>query len=304
MSKKQSVAKFFKNFAEALRVSSTTKKNFFLILEPLLKSDPARLTQYEVSFKIFDTQIIPKVRFLNIDADTCSCKSQQNFLNKVELFDRVLKGRSANQSIPAILESLREISLWPMDLYLGSDIKDNNFVFAFWLIFGGVKRGSAPVFWPYDFKKIMNIFFRNLKLKPPKFLKNKILNFGLDIEKRDVKYKIYYLCPGKKITRAGFNKIADALNRELKNFKYFYFFSEMYNKDGKLIKKKLFLEFLEDICNTNEDLSLDILERLLAIKLIKFNKNKIQKILAKIGGRLSLISLEKNGTLTFYLRPF
>jgi hypothetical protein len=190
-----------------------------------------------------------------------------------------------------------------MDLYFGFDVHDNDILFAFWLIFGGVKRTGDVSFWPYNFNSILRNFFNTSKSKMPNILNKEILNFGVDLGKSGLYYKFYYLCREKILTNHDFTELMKSINKSLKDFKYFYFFSEMYDEGGKLVKKKLFIEFLEDIMNDDKKMVNIIVRSLSRINNINFNHSQIKNVLHKCGGRISLISFQLDGTLTFYIRP-
>lgn len=293
---------FFENYTDAIGASKVTQRNTLAIIKNLVRGDPFEKTKFELSFKLKNDTISNRVRFLNIDGGIYSCKSQQFFLARLEIYKEIMKNKIDNSLLPDVIQALTSISKTPMDLYFGADIKDDVFLFAFWLIFGGVKRTGEVNFWPYNFNEIVNNALTKIKFKKSMFLINDILNFGLDIDNKDVFYKLYYLLRDKESSPASFGNLIKRINRILSDFRFFYFFSRMYNKEGKCIKKKLFIEFLEDIYPNSRKIN-ELLGKVLEINHSRFELPKLFRIIKSINGRLSLISFEPYRVLTFYIRP-
>jgi len=296
------ILNFFERYTESIGVSNTTKKNTLMIVRNLLRYDPFRKTKFEVSFKLNNSVISNRVRFLNMDGNAYSCKNQLFFIGRLEIYKRIMKGKINNSLLPNVIQALTEISKTPMDLYFGADIEDNNYLFAFWLIFGGVKKTGEVTFWHYDFDEIVKNALEIIKFKPPKFLRKNILNLGFDIDSKNVFYKLYYLLRDKTEYLSPFTNLMKKINRNLSDFKFFYFFSQMYDKEGVCIKNKLFIEFLEDIYPNSQKIN-ELLRKVLEINHSRFESLKLFRIIKSINGRLSLISFEIDGTITFYIRP-
>ncbi|MCK4521735.1 MAG: radical SAM protein [Nanoarchaeota archaeon] len=294
-------SQFFSKYLNAVPVSEKSHENAIELLNILTHFDPYNLTKFEFSFKVKDGEINKDVRFLNIDADAYSCRNSKFFLKRVQLFEKILERKCINKDFKKVVSALKRMSNTPMDLYFGADIQDESYLFGFWLIFGGVKPGKIS-FWPYNFDRIIDSSLRAIGLKKHKLLKKEILNLGFDIGKDSLRYKVYYLCREKVLQNHTFTGLMKEINENLDDFKYFYFFSEMYDEEGRLVKEKLFVEFLEDVKNDDEKAIKKILERLLKIKGLNFNLKELNSALFKCGGRISLISFEQDKTLTFYIR--
>jgi len=295
---------FFKKYSKAIDASEITQKNTLSIVKKLIRYDPLDITTFEISFKIKRDNLLNQIRFLNMDGDAYSCKNPLFFLSRLRIYKKIIEGKVNNPLLTDIFKALSWVARTPMDLYFGADIKKDNYLFSFWLIFGGVKRTGEVSFWPYDFNEIVENILKIIKFKPPEFLKKEILNFGVDVDNKNLFYKLYYLIREKSnyAYLVDFNKIIRKINRALSDFKYFYFFSQMYNKKGVCFKKKLFLEFLQDIHYESEKIN-ELLTKILKINNSHFELKRLLKIIKLISGRVSLISFEIDGTITFYIRP-
>lgn len=298
--KKQETLKFFRAYSKALNFSPEIKKDGLALIQLLQKHDPLDITRFEFSFKIKQEKILPILRFLNIDAHGYSCRSPFLFINRLDSFKEIITGTGSR--LPAkIYRALKEISANPMDLYFGADIFSDKYLFAFWLIFGGVNNQGQANFWPYDFKKILANFWRATSFRPPKIIKEKILNLGIDIVDNKINYKFYYLY--QKNSFPLFQVLVKEIDKKINGHKYFYFVSEMYNPQGRFLNTKLFIEFLEKLDKIKTIKT--ILNKLAKIEQISLRPSNLVTTLKVIEGkgRISLISFEKDGTLTFYLRP-
>jgi len=91
------------------------------------------------------------------------------------------------------------------------------------------------------------------------------------------------------------------VNAELSSCDFFYFYSKMYTQAGRCVKQKLFIEFLENL-QPRSSKTRDVVNKILAITQNSLSEKKIFKMLAAIDARISLISIEPNNVLTFYLR--
>ena len=296
--KKQETLKFFRAYSKVLNFSPEIKKDGLALIQLLQKHDPLDITRFEFSFKIKQEKILPILRFLNIDAHGYSCRSPFLFINRLNSFKEIITGTGSR--LPAkIYRALKEISANPMDLYFGADIFSDKYFFAFWVIFGGVDKHGRANFWPYDFKKILANFWRVTGFYPPKIIKEKILNLGIDISSRGMTYKLYYLY--EKNSFPIFQALVKEIDKKLKGHKYFYFVSEMYNPKGHFLKTKLFIEFLEDLDKIKKIKFL--LNKLNGVQGINLNIPNLTKVFSRTKSRLVLISFEKDNTLTFYMRP-
>ncbi len=239
-----------------------------------------------------------------MDADAYSCKNKFLFLKRLGLYTSLMNKKASNPFLPGLIDAFSEISDTPMDLYFGADIHNDSYIFAFWLIFGGVKRNGAASFWHYNFKGIVNKFLARVGLKKTTLLKNNILNFGIDIDERQIFYKLYYLLTEKsnEIKSLLFSRLIKDIDKKFSNFRYFYFFSQMFDKNAQCVKNKLFVEFLEDItlrsCKINE-----LTSKAGEICGDRLDERVLSHTIKSIGGRVSLISFENNGSATFYIRP-
>ena len=136
----------------------------------------------------------------------------------------------------------------------------------------------------------------------PKNLRKDILNLGFDVDNKNLFYKLYYLLRDKKEYLSPFANLMKRINRKLLDFKYFYFFSKMYDRRGYCCKDKLFIEFLEDIYSNSKKID-GLLTKVLAVNNNHFELQRLLKIIRLMDGRISLISFEPGGFLTFYIRP-
>lgn len=292
---------FFVRYLQAIAASKTTKRNTLLLLKRLIRYDPLDKTQFELSFKINKNSILRSARFLNIDANVYSCKSTLSYLARLRLFKEIMGEKVKRPLASKALKALEAAQNNPMDLYFGVDIDSNNYLFAFWLVFGGIKRSGTASFWNYDFSGIIDKLLFNLGFKKPTSLRERILNFGIDISNK-LFYKLYFLLDNKNDYPANFQRIIKDIDTELCNFKYFYFYSQMYNKEGQCIKEKLFIEFLEDILPSTDKMN-ELLRKIIFLTDVNVRYEMLHEVINRIYGRISLISFEQSKVATFYLRP-
>ncbi|MBZ9572760.1 hypothetical protein KJA17_01005 [Patescibacteria group bacterium] len=296
--------KFFSDFMNAIECSEETKKNGLWLVDALIKNDPENRTKFEVSFKIKNGRILKELRFLNFDASAYSSSSTKGFLQRLNLFQNIMKEKIRKERSEKIVRALKQVAPTPVDLYFGADVKDGNFLFAFWLIFGGVKKDGRVEFRPYDTEKIIGKILRKIGARTPK-LKSDILNFGLDIDNKDLFFKIYWLHNFSKegiLANPIFSPKIKKIRESLTDYRYFTFVSEKYNLEGKCQYKKLFIEFLEPIDIQSGNLE-GFLKTILNLANSKFSFQKLLKIINSINGRIALVSFEADDTLTFYIRP-
>ena len=291
---------FFRDTLSAIGTSEATKKNAMEIIRNLHHHDPHNLTKFEFSFKIKEGKITDYARYLNMDPDGYSCRGPEMFTKRLKLFREIVSNKGFQNN--RVFSALEELKRSPMDLYFGFDVKDDDFLFSFWLIFGGVKRSGEVNFWPYDFNKIIHGFFNTVDARLPRIRESDVMNLGLDIGMGTEAYKLYYLCRDRFVPDCSFSGLMKQINKNLKGLEYFYFFSEMYDRDATLTKEKIFLEFLEDMKN-GESNTENMIRSLSAIPGLNLDVPGLSTVLSACGGRISLISFEADGTLTFYIRP-
>ena len=179
---------FIDNFMKTLDCSKLTRENGLRLIKTLVENDPENLTTFEVSFKIKNGRIPKELRFLNFDASAYSSSSSAGFLKRLDLFREIMSGKIKNNNLNKVFQALEEVALTPVDLYFGADVKENNYLFAFWLIFGGVKKDGKVEFWPYDTARVIKKILKRIGGEIPQ-LKSDILNFGLDIENKELFFK-------------------------------------------------------------------------------------------------------------------
>ena len=296
------ITNFFKNYIKALNIPLKTAKNTITIVKALASEDEQQKTKWEVSLKLKKDKIIKTTRFLSMDGQAYSYKSEKLFLERLEIYNKIMDKKINKNFKDKIIACLLEFSKTPMDLYFGADIKNNAYLFSFWLIFGGVKSPTDISFWSYDFNKLIEKSLKTINFKKPKKIRKDILNFGFDVNNKNIFYKIYYLSRKKIILNNVFTNLMSQINKNLINYNYFYFFSELYNKNGNCLKKKAFIEFFDKLYVDRQDFP-EFLEKILKIVKSNYKLSKLTKIFQATGGRISLISFELDNTITFYVRP-
>ncbi len=295
------IIKFFKNYIKALNLPSKTAKNTTAIVKTLICEDYQQKIKWEISLKLKKNKIIKTARFLSMDGKAYSYRSEKLFLERLEIYNKIMNKKINKNSKDKIIACLLEFSKTPMDLYFGADIKNNNYLFSFWFIFGGVKSPTDISFCSYNFNKLIKKSLKTINLKKPKKIGKDILNFGFDVNNQNIFYKIYYLSRGKMILNNIFTNLMSQINKKLIDYDYFYFFSELYDKNGKCLKKKAFIEFFDKIYVNRQDFP-EFLEKILKITKSDYKLSKLSKTFQTIGGRISLISFELDNTVTFYIR--
>lgn len=296
------IIKFFNGYTESLGVSAITQKNTLKIIRALHRYDPWNKTKFEVSFKVRNHTIAEIARFLSMDVGVYSCRSQLSFLARLEIYRNIIEGKLVNPRLPCLIQALAETSKTPMDLYFGADIENNRFLFAFWLIYGGIKRSGKVSFCPFNFNEIIEKVLGKIEFEPPlKSLKNTVINLGFDIDNKDIFYKFYYLLRKDSEYPASFDGLIKRIDKTFVGFSYFSFFSQMYNDKGRCCREKLFIEFLEDI-SPDSTKNIGLLAKACEMNNNYFELERLERVVKLINGRISLISFEDGGELTFYIR--
>lgn len=268
--------------------------------------DPLQKTQFEYSFKVRASGLDPTVRVLNMDANGYATRNTRLFSARMDVFEVILKRYSSNKETARIVRALRNVSQTPMDLYFGVDSLQGQATYAFWLVFGGVKRDGKLNYVSYNVPAIMRDLLKTSGMKPPKASPGRVLNFGFDVGPKECFYKLYYLCD-KPALSARWRPVITRVKRDLSGYKSFLFRSELFNASGKLLKEKLFVEFLEDVW-LSPRASLDgLMQGLFATAsslgmMPTARRSESLRALKAIGGRLGLVSFEQDGTMTFYIR--
>lgn len=293
---------FLMDYADAIGLSRKTRLNFYALTESLLKNDILHKTKFETSFKFNNGRISRQARFLYMDANAYSCKSKELFLLKLLHYRKIISETKGFKTNKLLFKAFEEISTKPMDLYFGADIAEDDFVYAFWLIFGGVKKTGQVVLWPYNFRGIIKNFFRTLQLKNPQILDEQILNLGVDIYKNKTFYKIYYLLRGVNESLMDFSKVIKKIDKEMSGLGYYYFYSHMFDHSLKCIKKKVYLEFTNHDLIFNSNKTKEVLKGILSSGGMYSHWRSLYDMLKPVRGRISILSIEPDMTITFYMR--
>jgi len=303
---------FFSNFMNAVGCSKLTQENTLWVINNLIENDPKNLTKFEISFKIKNGKISKEFRFLNFDASAYSSFNTSGFLKRLKLFRQIMEGKTRNTQKEKVFKSLEEVSATPVDLYFGADIKDDKYLFAFWLIFGGVQKDGRVEFRPYNTDEIIRKILKKIGGRVPKLRiqqahhkRSDMLNFGFDLDKQNLFFKIYWLHNFSKngmLADEAFSSKIKRIRKSLANWRYFTFISEKYNLEGRCQYKKLFTEFLDPINAQYENLE-DFLKTILDLAGSEFDIGRLLEIIKSINGRIALVSFEVDDTLTFYMRP-
>jgi hypothetical protein len=271
------------------------------ILKALDIIDSKKKTFYEYSFKILGKNLDHSIRFLNMDCYGYAWKDQTSFRKRVNLLNQILEKYCRNVKYRDAMKALESLSSRPMDLYFGFDVTSHEIIFAYWLIIGGVSKSGKISFVSYDKKDVFNRILSAINAKPPRIIDRPILNIGVDITDDDLYYKVYYLCEEKELKGFSFSDIMPQINSAFLGRRFFYFFSEMYDVEGNLIKDKLFIEFLEDISNDEAGIEY-ICHSISRINKLDIDTSILKNVLSNCGGKVCLISFEEGNTLTFYVR--
>lgn len=299
------VVKSINTFCQSLKLSKTTKKNLNSFVEDIFEIDSLGLTQFELSFK-FDGSIKDdgKMRLLNLDSKAYSYRNQPAYLKRLDSYFDIFKKNNFNKQLDNLHEALKSVSSDPMDVYIGADIENEEYLFAVWLILGGaLKNGKINL--KKNSVSIIDKIFKKLGFRPDFEINHNILNIGFDIDDYELYYKIYYF-----LNKDNYHQMTDrereivgGLIKLLKNeHKYWFFASERYKKgDSGAKRKKLYLEFLNDLY-LNEKNTLALIEQILDIMKCGYDKKTLGNIFKGVKGRLIILAVEDDGVVTFYIR--
>ena len=287
--------RFRSNLLEIMPCSEKTKKNAEELLRILESFDPYNLTLFEFSFKAKESEIGDDIRFMNLDSNAYSSSSKKLFFKRLELFDKIIQKKCKNKDYKKIISVLARFSKTPKDVYFAVDIKDDDYIFGcLGFILNGIKRDKKT--FSSDSLEIINKSLDLLGFKKP-IINKDVLNFGFDIDEDKVYYRLQYLYDKEsKESLEGYEGLIKELNERLKDFKHYLTYNEIYDKKGKLMKRKLYVEFLEDIKNNEEKIKI-LLKRLPYI-----DEEKILDFLRKCEGVLSVLGFDEDKKVTFYIR--
>jgi len=306
--KHQKTASNISNFLQVFCISKLTQKNVDLFFNEFVRFDPLKKTQFELSFKVREDILNRgEIRLLNLDINTYSCRSQELYLLRLAAYKKIIYSRTHNPQKEKIFSILESISNMPLDLYAGADIQDDNFLFAFWLILGGVKK-DGTISYAKHAGKIFDKVFSAIGIKPRFAVRSRdILNIGFDIGGKDIFYKIYYFL--NKNTQQFVSEKELEKTKKISAFlgsgkRHWFFISERYKikkSAEKSIRKKIYLEFLDDIL-TKDKQTLDLLAGIFKIIGCPYGAADLKKFLGALDARIAIIAFESDGTVTFYIR--
>lgn len=295
-------------FTGAFNASEATVVNLLAFFRQITSEDEEERTEFELSFKVRD-EIVHKgeIRLLNIDAEGYSYKSQTDFLKRLLLYKKIMWHKTSCPQKKRIFTALQEVAKTPLDLYGGADIFEKDFLFAFWLILGGVEKNGRVKF-AKNADLILKNTFSSLGIMPAyKVDSGDVLNIGFDLDQKKAFYKIYYIL--NKETEKFINRrekaIVDSLEEMLgKSIRHWFFVSERYiigeNKRPPG-RKKIYLEFLDPIL-TADDGTYDLLEKIFKLIGCPYGMVQLRKTMGVLDGRIIIIAFEEDGTVTFYIR--
>ncbi len=293
---KNNKIRFFKSYLEAVRASEKTRKNTLSIVKMLSHADPLRKTKYEASFKIKNNKILPISGFTNIDANCYSCKSKQDFLLRLHLYEKIIRHKIKNPLLRDAILALREVSETPMDLYFGAYIDISGFLFSFCLIFGGTDKNGIVTYWPYDINKMILNILKKMGLKPPATLKKNIFHMSINISEHDIYYELYYeKVPIERIFEPQIKKIKD----NFADCQHHFCSSQAFNKKGVCTGQKLFL-YIPNGFNTNTKSLNKLLKKVNGVGKINLEPKGLLKALASVKGEINLLGFEPGNAINFY----
>lgn len=304
--KKKKIKENILRFMECVGSSPDTIKNVMAFTDGLIKADERGLTKFELSFKIGDNTITEEIRLLNLDNEAYSYKNRLEYLKRLKKYFDIMKQNIINPSgTKDVVEFLRATSIVPMDMYFGSDIKDNSYAYAFWIILGGLLPDEKVNFVKFP-GIVFDLFQRNIGHAPVDISSLKdVINLGFDITDDGCFYKIYYLLDKEKKNKQNsifFNKIKEIKNDLGSDLRYCFFASERNSMvNGESSRKKLYLEFLTKP-NTSSTKTRELLKLILRWGNCRFDHQRISDIVKAIEGRLVIVAFEDGGTVTFYIR--
>lgn len=302
------VGKNLRRFARKVGASEDTMRNLFWFYEQIVAGDILGKTEFELSFKVRDEFLHKgEMRLLNIDAEGYSYKDEVSFLKRLLFYKKIMWSRTLCEKKRQIFSALETVAKTPLDLYGGCDIFGNKFLFAFWLILGGVEQ-TGKISFIKNADKVLKRLFDALEITPLYEVDaGDILNVGFDLEKKDAFYKIYYIL-NKKTERFINDRekgVTVKLGKLLGNsIKHWFFVSERY-KIGKASKnpgrRKIYLEFLQPVF-TAEDKTYELMAKIFDIVGCPFEISQLKKYMSILDARIVIIAFEEDGTVTFYIR--
>lgn len=293
------------SFVDACETSAQTKTNVLGFLDFLCEIDPQHLTQFELSFKLKqDFQNIHCVRLLNLDSKAYSYKNPQEYQKRLNHYFDFLGPKISNAFKQPLYQALEILVSNPLDLYFGADICEEEYLFAFWMIFGGAQKDGTIRF-DRNSNELVRRMFDSLEIKPSFEINRDIINVGFDIDQSHLFYKIYYF-----LTRKNYQSVSPSERKRVKDIinllgsrpDYWFFLSERYDTaDNQLVRKKLYLEFLGDHLTTDSQTYV-LLKKLFRILGCTFPIARLQQMLERLTARIVILAFEPEGNITFYVR--
>jgi hypothetical protein len=260
-------------------------------------ADFLKKTKYEFPVKIRGNEVLPVTSLINIDSNVYSCKSSNFFVARLEIFREIIANLDSRLINNDLFLGLRGISKTPMDIYFGAEVANNDYTFSFCLIFGGADKNGVVNYWPYNFSRIVDTLFKNIHFAKPDKLREKIFHLSLYVNKHDAWYELYY---EQVPFRNAFRDEVNFINRKLKGHDYHFCTSEVFNKAGSCIGKKLFVYLPEGIKVKSKNLE-GYLDKFNGFGSNKFDAGKLKRAFNKLEGEVNLIAVEPENTLSFYV---
>lgn len=287
------------NYLKAVKCSRLTIDRANAIIRDIVANDPYGLSEFEVSFKVTGSVVGNECRVLSFDNNLYASLNPYIFLERLKIFQGLIKKRLPAKRLKEAMRALGAAAGEHPDLYFGFDARGSEYLFAFWLILGGVKPDGSVKIKPAA-RKILGdaLDILGLKLKLPKM---DILNIGLDISKDELFFKVYYLLGKSLLIEPYFKSLIACAALILKDYEYCTFFSERFDLSGKMIFKKLYFEFLQNVSFDDKNLP-EFITSLSALGGLTADRDKVLKIIKDIGGRISIIAFGSDNSVTFYIR--
>lgn len=295
-------------FSDSVGASERTKENLSWFFDRISEADPSGETEFELSFKVRD-EILHRgeIRLLNIDAERYSYGSESDFLRRLLLYKRIMWDKTTCGKKREIFSALEAVAKTPLDLYGGADIFGDDFMFAFWLILGGVER-TGEIRFIRNADEVLKNLFSALGVKPSFSVDPEdVLNVGFDLEAVDAFYKIYYILNEK--TERHIDDRERSVVRSLDAMlgdapKHWFFVSERYMMDGRPHipgRRKIYLEFLEPV-RTKDDGTYALMGRIFRLVGCPYDTESLRRDMGGLDGKIVIVAFEEDGTVTFYIR--
>lgn len=266
------------SLARALELSPRPRETGLRFIKTALALDRLGRTRHWLSFKCGPHGPLPAFRYWNVEADSYSARGLSALEARLEQWKKTLPWPARMRPVCRAAAEAAEEGL---DLFVSLESSAQGSDFGLCLSFGGIDEDGAVRLKPALLaRRVVRRCLEALGEHCPALPARGLMHLGIDAGKTGLSFKLYTL---KSVWKD-----------------HFSFQSRTY-RDGRLVGKKLYLEFLGPASGKG---AREALEAACRIPLYRRAAARARLVLERCSARPKTLGFEPGGLLTVYLEPF